>query len=130
MLREVELRRIRLPLVRVFRTANDTTITKEALLVRVRTDDSEGWGECGAQTSPAYLPETIDAARLVLRDHLVPRAFADVGFDDVRGNPAAKAALECALLDAGLRAQGVSLARWLGGEGTHVESGVAIGMTD
>jgi O-succinylbenzoate synthase len=130
MLREVELRRIRLPLVRAFRTANDTTITKEALLVRVRTDEGEGWGECAAQRSPTYLPETIDTARLVLRDQLLPRAFAGVPFDDVVGNTAAKAALECALLDARLRGQGVSLARWLGGERTHVDAGVAIGMVD
>jgi O-succinylbenzoate synthase len=130
MLREVELRRIRLPLVRAFRTANDTTGTKEALLVRVRTDDGEGWGECGAQASPVYLAETIDTARLVLRDHLVPRAFAGASFDDVRGNAAAKAALECALLDARLRTQGFPLSRWLGGERSHVDAGVTIGMVD
>jgi O-succinylbenzoate synthase len=130
MLREVELRRVRLPLVLPFRTANDTTVTKDALLVRVRTVDADGWGECGAQVSPTYLAETIDTARLVLRDHLVPRAFAGASFEGVRGNTAAKAALECALLDAKLRAQGVPLARWLGGERTHVDAGVAVGMVD
>jgi O-succinylbenzoate synthase len=121
---------VRLQLVRPFRTANDTTRVKDALLVHVVTADGDGWGECGAQVSPTYQAETIDTARLVLRDHLVPRAFAGASFGDVRGNPAAKAALECALLDARLRTEGISLARWLGGAREHVDAGVAIGMVD
>lgn len=130
MLREVELLRVRIPLVRAFRTANGSTTHKLALLVHVRTEDADGWGECSAQEAPSYLAETIDSARLALRDHLVPRAFAGASLDDVRGNHAARAALECALLDAQLRSEGVSLARHLGATRTFVDAGVAVGIGD
>ena len=129
-LHEVELLRVRLPFVTPFRTARSATNVKDALLVRVRTDFGDGWGECTAQVSPEYDGETIDGARLALRDHLLPRAFAGKPFDDVRGHRAARAALECALLDARLRAEGVSLARWLGAERDMVDAGVAVGLVD
>jgi len=129
-LHEVELVRVRLPLVAPFRTARDTTAVKEALLVRVRTSAGEGWGECTAAVTPAYDSETIDGARGALRDHLLPRAFAGASLADVRGHTAARAALECALLDARLRAEGVSLATGLGAERTTVAAGVAVGLVD
>ena len=129
-LREVELFRVRLPLVAPFRTAKATTAVKEALLVRVRTAAGVGWGECTAQVTPAYDGETIDDARLALRDHLLPRAFAGAGLDDVRGHTSARAALECALLDARLRAEGISLAAWLGAGRSAVDAGIAVGLVD
>ena len=128
--RSVELFRIRLPLRRPFRTASSTTATKDALLVRVTTTDANGWGECTAQTDPSYSPETIDGARLALRDELVPRLFAGVGSGAVRGHHAAKAALGSALLDAHLRARGTSLAAHLGSSAAAVPAGVAIGVHD
>jgi o-succinylbenzoate synthase len=129
-LHEVELLRVRLPLVTVFRTARVTTAVKEALLLRVRTTAGTGWGECTAQSTPAYDGETIDDARLALRDHLLPRAFAGASLDDIRGHRAARAALECALIDARLRAEGMSLAAWLGASRPAVDAGVAVGLVD
>jgi O-succinylbenzoate synthase len=129
-LHEAEILRVRLPLVAPFRTALTTTSVKEALLVRVRTAAGVGWGECTAQASPEYDGETIDGARLALRDYLLPRAFAGAAFDDVRGHHAARAALECAFLDARLRAEGISLATWLGASRRTVSAGVAVGLTD
>ncbi len=108
---------MRLPFVVPFRTARATTATKDALLVRVTTSAGTGWGECTAPATPEYDGETIDGARLALRDHLLPRAFAGKSLDDVRGHRAADAALSCALLDARLRAEGISLAGWLGADG-------------
>jgi O-succinylbenzoate synthase len=129
-LRAVELLRVRMPLVRPFRTARGVTTHKEALLVHVVTDRSEGWGECAAEAAPGYAGETLATARLVLRDHLVPRAFAGADLAEVRGNPFARAALEAALLDAALRASGESLAAYVGGVRTTVVAGVAIGITE
>ena len=129
-LRAVELIRVRLPLVRPFRTARGATSHKDALLVHAVTADAEGWGECAAEPTPGYSGETLDGARLMLRDHLVPRAFAGHDFADVRGNAFARAALEAALLDAQLQATGQSLAAYLGGTRPTVEAGVAIGITD
>ncbi|MDQ1479921.1 MAG: o-succinylbenzoate synthase [Actinomycetota bacterium] len=129
-IRSVELLRIRLPLTQPFRTASSTTAVKDALLIKVVTPDSCGWGECTAQVTSSYVPETIDTARLALRDVLVPRLFAGVGFGSVRGHNAAKAALSQAVLDAQLRADEISLAAHLGGTATHVEAGVAVGMQE
>ena len=126
-MRAVELFRIRLPLVEPFQTARSATIHKDALLVRVVTDDVSGWGEVGAEVAPTYAPDTLDTARLVLRDELVPRVFAGVPLDEVRGHHPAQGALTGALLDAELRATGVSLASHLGGTRPFVDAGVAIG---
>lgn len=128
--RAVELVRVRLPLVAPFATATGTTTVKDALLVRVLTDDAEGWGECGAQATAGYSAETIDVAHATLRGELVPRALAGRDVDDVRDAHFAKAALSSALLDATLRARGVSLASHLGGGRDRVPAGVAVGMTD
>jgi O-succinylbenzoate synthase len=128
--REVELVRIRLPLIEPFRTARGTTTHKDALLVHVVTDDGSGWGEVGAEVAPTYAPDTLDTARLVLRDELVPRLFAGASLDEVRGHHPARGALAGALLDAELRATGESLASHLGGTRAFVDAGVAIGQHD
>jgi len=125
--RAVELFRVRLPLRAPFRTARSTTIAKDALLVRVVTGDAEGWGEVGAEVAPTYAPDTLDTARLALRDELVPRLHAGADLDEVRGHHPARAALVGAVLDARLRAEGTSLARHLGGVAPFVDAGVAIG---
>jgi O-succinylbenzoate synthase len=130
MLLAAELVLVRIPLVRAFRTATTITDAKDALLVRVETDDGAGWGECVASNFPGYLADTIDSSRAALRDHFLPRAFAGRPFDDIVGNHPARAALECALLDAQLRAQGVSLASHLGATASHVDAGVAVGFDD
>ena len=126
--RSVELLRVRLPLTQPFRTASGTTAVKDALLLRVVTDDAVGWGECTAQLTPSYMPETIDTARIALRDELVPRLFAGSDLASVRGHHAAKSALGGAVLDAQLRAEGRSLATHLGSKAAHVEAGVAVGI--
>jgi O-succinylbenzoate synthase len=129
-LREAELFRIRIPLVQRFRTANTTTATKDALVIRIQGDHGEGWGECAAFTAPTYTGDTIDAARLVLRDHLLPRLFHGAPLHDVRGHGAARAALECACIDGRLRRDGVGLASYLGARRDRIEAGVAVGLPD
>jgi O-succinylbenzoate synthase len=119
-----------MPLVEPFRTANGQTATKEALLVCIRGDAGEGWGECAAFTIPTYAPDTIDTARLVLRDYLLPPLLARAPLPAIRGHDAARAALECALLDGRLRRDGVSLAAHLGAVRSHVDAGVAVGFCD
>ena len=107
------------------------------LLLRLTTADGEvGWGECVADRAPLYSHEFNDAALLVLRDHLVPRltgrelSAGDVPglLDPVRGHPMAGGALEMAVLDAELRAAGVSLATYLGSMRAEVDCGVSVGI--
>ncbi len=136
---ELELRLIGLPLKSPFRTSFGVETEKACVLVRVVTDDAEGWGECVAGLDPGYSEEWNESAWLVIREFLAPALFAagDVTSDDldrvlggVRGNPMAKATVIDAFLDAELRAQGRSLAQHLGADKDRVACGVSIGITD
>ncbi len=133
----VELRRVTLPLVTPFRTAHGTSDVRDALLVRVVTVDGiEGWGECVAMAEPTYTAEWVDGAHEVTRRFLLPLLHHhDLGAADVapllhavKGHPMAKAGIEAAVLDAELRAAGVSLATHLGAVRDRVPSGVAVGI--
>lgn len=146
-LRSVELRTVAMPLVAPFRTSYGSEHVKEALLVRVRTgssndgtdDGAEGWGECVAGCEPRYSAEYTAGAAHVLRHHLVPAiaTLPDLRADTVgpalahvKGHRMAKAALETAVLDAELRARGISLARHLGAVRDAVPAGVSVGIMD
>lgn len=135
--RAVELLLVELPLVRPFRTSFGEVADKRCVLVRVETDDAEGWGECVADVQPDFSGEFNEGAWLVLREFLAPALFragdvdvasAEASFAEVRGNPMAKAALLDAFVDAELRADGASLASWLGAHRSRVECGVSIGI--
>jgi O-succinylbenzoate synthase len=135
--RAVELRLVGLPLVRPFRTSFGEMTHKECVLVRVWTDEAAGWGECVTGQEPDYSEEWNEGAWLVLRDFLVP-ALLEAGdvevvgverlLEVVRGHPMAKAALVDAFLDARLRAEGRSLATFLGATRDRVVCGVSIGI--
>ncbi len=138
-LEEVELRRVRLPLVTPFRTSFGTEHERDILLVKVTTDQAEGWGECVAGSEPLYSSEYADGAHQVVRDHLLPRlgkvaelSAPKVGpaLAAVSGHPMAKAALELAVLDAELRAHGMQLASYLGAVRDTATSGVSVGIAD
>ena len=134
----VELRLVALPLVAPFRSATTTETVREVVLVRVMGADGEGWGECVALTEPTYTSEYARGALRVLEQHLVPRLLAtseplhphDVVpmLATVDGHPMAKAALELAVLDMALRRASRSLADHLGGRGSRVPCGVALGL--
>jgi o-succinylbenzoate synthase len=138
----IELRRVRLPLVSPWRTASSVETERDVLLVRVagRCDDVpvEGWGECGALSSPGYSPEFVDGAHDVVRRFLAPLVLGqehtatelDGRFAAVAGHPMAKSALATAVLDAELRASSTSLASFLGAARDRVPAGVAVGITE
>jgi O-succinylbenzoate synthase len=135
----VELVRIRIPLVSPFRTSFGTQTAREVLLVHLHAGGIEGWGECDAMEDPLYSSEYVDAAQRVIVEHLLPRLFhAGCGRAEdiastlapVKGHRMAKAALEMAWLDAQLRAENVSLAKYLGATRTAVDCGVSVGIMD
>jgi O-succinylbenzoate synthase len=134
---KVELRRLRLPLVRPFETSFGRIDDRTFLLVTVHGGGAEGWGECVADAAPFYSAETAATAWHVLRDFLVPLvAGAELpsaaGVWDrmtrVRGHQMAKAALEMAAWDLDARQRGIPLWLLLGGNGRPVASGVSIGI--
>jgi O-succinylbenzoate synthase len=135
----VELRRISIPMIAPFRVSFGVEHQRDILLVRVIGSEAEGWGECVAMSRPLYSSEYTDGAEDVLRRHLLPRLFeaGDVSAADVagilrplHGHPMAKGALEMAVLDAELRAAGISLGEYLGAVRTEVDCGVSVGIHD
>ena len=135
----IELRRISMPLVAPFRTSFGVETGRDVLLLRAVTADAEGWGECVALSDPLYSSEYVDAAADVLRRFLIPALAASDRLDAGRvahvlspfkGHRMAKSALEAALLDAELRAEGRPLARELGAVRDRVPCGVSVGIMD
>lgn len=133
----VELHRIGMPLVRPFETSFGVQTKRDVLLLRVRTDVGDGWGECVAGADPVYSSEYVEGAEHLLRTYLVPALLAAphtsaedfaslAGF--VVGHRMAKATLETALLDAQLRAQGESLADYFEAVRDRVDCGVSVGI--
>jgi o-succinylbenzoate synthase len=133
----VEVRRVTLPLRFPFETSFGRATTKQFLLLSVSADGVTGHAECVADTDPFYLPETNATALHVLRDFLVPMAFAlEIGHPSevlpalsrVRGHEMAKAALEMAVWELWARREGLPLWRLLGGRGGEIEAGVSVGL--
>jgi O-succinylbenzoate synthase len=136
-----ELREIHLPLVAPFQTSFGVQTSRRILLVRAEVERdgvvTDGWGECVAGDEPTYSSEYVDGAALVIRRELAPRlaAHADLRAADVaavlapvRGHPMAKAALEMAVLDCELRAEGRSFAELVGATRDRIPSGVSVGI--
>jgi O-succinylbenzoate synthase len=135
----IELRRLRLPLVRFFETSFGRVSERIFLLVTVEDSGAVGIGECVADRTPYYSPETTGTAWHVIEGFLAPlvlgRAFAHpreiVGaLRLVRGHNMAKAALEMAAWDLFARQRGVSLSRLLGGDRDTIDAGVSVGIQD
>jgi O-succinylbenzoate synthase len=138
-IRRVELRRIGLPLVRPFRTSMGVATRKECILVRVETGDAEGWGECVADLEPDFSAEWNGSAWEAMTAFLAPALLAagelsasslERTFAPWRGNRMAKATLIDAAVDAELRAEGISLASWMGADKAAVICGVSVGIAD
>lgn len=125
--------RLRHPFVTSFGPQHE----RDVVLVRVRADGVDGWGELVAGRTPAYSEETVATATTMLRDHLLdlvlgrtitdPRDVAPL-WRAVRGNPMAKAALEMAVWDVWSAATGRPLAAVLGGDRVAVRAGVSVGI--
>lgn len=139
-LESVELLRLKMPLVRSFRTSFGVQTERDVLVLVAHTDDGiTGYGECVALADPVYNEEYVDAAEQVLTRYLIPAVMSIPDLtaahvagltDGFVGHRMAKAALELAVLDAQLRAVDMSMADYLGGVRDTVEVGVSVGITD
>ena len=137
-LEAVTLHRLSMPLVRPFETSFGRQTSRVVLMVHVRTDEAEGWGECVAMDSPLYSSEYVDGCENVIRNYLAPALLAatEVSAETVApllsfviGHRMAKAALEAAVLDAQLRGAGRSLASHFGATREWVDCGVSVGIS-
>jgi O-succinylbenzoate synthase len=136
----IEVRLLRLPLVRCFETSFGRVHEREFLLVTVDDDGASGFGECVADASPFYSAETTRTAWHIITGFLAPLVLGrsidhprDIfgALAIVRGHQMAKAALEMAAWDLAARQRGVSVSTLLGGEDREsIDSGVSIGIQD
>ncbi|MDD2321867.1 MAG: o-succinylbenzoate synthase [Geobacteraceae bacterium] len=126
---------VSLPLVRPFETSFGVKREKTALLLKISSEGLVGWGECIASPDPYYSYETIQTARHLIKDFLLPLLgnSPSIGelldsFRRVRGHPMAKAAVENALLDLIARRRGVPLHALFGAEKRRIPAGVSFGI--
>jgi o-succinylbenzoate synthase len=139
----LELRLVRLPLVRFFETSFGRIHERPFVLVTVEEDGVQGVGECVADAVPFYSAETTRTAWHIIADIVTPlvlgRPFAhpaDVfpALARIRGHNMAKAAVEMACWDLHARQLGQPLWQVLGGQpevaATGIASGVSIGIQD
>ena len=133
----VELRVLQMRLLRPFRTSFGVQQDRFPLLLRLQCEGISGWSECVAGEGPWYSSETVDGAWGILTQYLIPavrgRELASVEdlerlMRPVRGHRMAKAALEMGLSGAFAEAAQKSLASWLGGVRSSVETGVSVGI--
>jgi o-succinylbenzoate synthase len=145
-LEAVELWWIELPFRRPVTTASTTHTTRSLVLVSVIAtaagETVEGWGECAALGDPGYVEEDVSASFASLEGVLVPALVAEthrvsgrlppparLGTVRARAphSPMAFGALEMAVADAHLRAEGRSFASLLSVAGRSVEAGAVVG---
>lgn len=134
----IELRIVKLPLVRPFRTSSSRKDAIQHILVRVESSDGVvGWGECASPADPYYCPETTETCWHILKDFLAPavlgRRWETIEelvalYGPVKGNGFAKAGLEMACWDALARERSQSLAALLGATRPVIDSGVSLGI--
>ncbi len=137
-IKEVELRIIKLPLVRPFRTSFGTQYERELLLMKIGTNEgAEGWAECVAMSEPLYSPEYTLASQDVIERFLLPKVFelGDVRAEEIAdllrpflGHQMSKACVETALLDAQLKHEGISFGSFLGASKEMIDCGVSVGI--
>ena len=134
---QIELRIVRLPLVRPFQTSSSRKDHLEHILVRLDGNGTTGWGECASPSEPYYCPETTESCWHILRDFLAPRVVGQEWstIDDmmrlvgpIKGNRFARAGLEMACWDLLARARGEPLHCLLGGSRPEILSGVSLGI--
>ena len=134
----MELRLLRLPLVRFFETSFGRVHERFFVLVSVEGDGAIGVGECVADGNPFYSSETTRTAWHIIAEFIAPlvlgRTFArprDLfpALKRIRGHNMAKAAVEMASWDMFARQQGQPLCRLLGGADAFIENGIAAGVS-
>lgn len=134
----IELRLLRLPLVRFFETSFGRIYDRSFVLVTLDDNGSIGAGECVADANPFYSPETTRTAWHIIAEFIAPivlgREFAHpremfAALRAIRGHNMAKAAVEMAGWDLYARQQGKPLWAVLGGSPATIAAGIASGVS-
>jgi O-succinylbenzoate synthase len=134
----VEVFIVNLPLVDTFETSLEVETHKEALIIKINSGNTSGWGECVSSPTPFYSYETNETAFYVIKNYLLPtlKAKRDFSveavineFDRIRGHNMDKATVENALLDLYAKINSFPLYKIIQGEKRDIMSGISIGIT-
>lgn len=135
----IELYHVAMPLIAPWRTAYGEDHVIESVLVRMCSDQAEGWGEASPLAAPTYSPEWAGGVFALVERHFAPAVCGqEVSSGEAlqallaryRGNSFAKAALDMAWWDLAARQQEQPLYRLLGGEQAAVSVGADFGVMD
>jgi O-succinylbenzoate synthase len=133
----IEIRLLRLRLVRPFETSFDRLDSRLIMLTRIEADGVEGWGEIVALEEPLFSYETVETAREIIKRHFAPALLHGTitSLDDLvgrlrhfRGHPMAKAGIELAWLDLIGRLRQQPITTLIGGTRARVDVGVSLGI--
>src|SRR5262245_30850727 len=101
-----EILRVELPMIRSFETSWGVISNKQAIIVRLTTDDGlVGYGESSSFHAPLYNHETVDSCIHVQKNFIAPRVVGKdfdtpeqfrAAYADIVGNNCAKIGPECA----------------------------------
>jgi len=136
---QAEIFIIRLPLIKPFTTSFSTETHKEALLLKLDSGDSTGWGECVASPVPYYSYETNETSLSIIKNFLIPLLKNRVNFSiagylkqaqKIRGHNMAKATVDNALLDLLARQKKIPLYSLIGGTFRKIMSGISVGIKE
>lgn len=136
---QIDLLHLRMPLRSAFETSFGRSVTRDCLLLIVKADGIEGYGECVADWEPGYSSETVGTEWHILQEFMIPFVIG-TEFEKpqdfrqkvnwIRGHRMAKAGLEMALWDLYGKQLGWSLKSLLGGKRQRVEVGVSVGIQE
>ena len=130
---------VKLPLIYPWRTAYGEDPEVHSVLVRMVSEETEGWGETTPLRAPTYSPETAMSAYYVITEFLAPLLVGRnvdsaedlLGrFSMFKGNTFAKAGPEVAWWMLKARLDRKPLHELLGGIARNVEAGADFGVQD
>ena len=123
---------VRVPFVEPFRISSGSVAEKDAIVVRVDSEDFTGWGESSPMSGSFYSTDTPESCWPELCDTIVPAVLhRDLSLEDeLPGAHFASVGIETALWDIEAQRRGVPLHTLLGGTQDTVESGFAVGLYD
>jgi o-succinylbenzoate synthase len=132
-----EIRLVRLPLLYPFQISSGTMTERYFVLLTLRGEGFEGYGESVMDDIPYWREETLTGALELLKSMLLPavigksfntpNALVD-SYAILKGNRMAKATLETAFWDLWAKSLGQPLANVLGGTRALIPVGVSLGI--
>ena len=136
---KIDVFHVAMPLIEPWKTSFSEEWTIDSILVRIRSGDSEGWGEAAPYAVPQFSAEWAGGCFQLIRDIFAPVLVGqdiDSGeslqqrLASFKGNFFAKAAIDTAWWDLAARQQGVPLWKMIGGTRPMINVGADIPVQD